>query len=278
MATTVSDQMETHPGVLPDSESAAAMPSTDYRVSITARWLAAGALVLIVLVVSLLAWGPGMEYPTSVSSSQLETSGSQSIQINRSVRDVTGSAIDDGVGWMTREGSWLFNGLSVAVTLALLYIENGLKWLPWPAVICVFVARFFRSGALAAAGVYAHSHALHWVHGTVVKPDRHHRADGGGGGPVGGSRIPHGSTGRSQAHGRQFHAPDFGRNADHAQLRLPAAGNTVLWAGKARGYFRNNNLRHSPDHPPDQPGNPTSFPPKRSKRRGPSALRPPKCC
>ena len=146
MATTVSDQMETHPGARPDSESAAAMPSTGYRVSITARWLAAGALVLIVLVVSLLAWGPGMEYPTSVSSSQLETSGSQSIQINRSVRDVTGSAIDDGVGWMTREGSWLFNGLSVAVTLALLYIENGLKWLPWPAVICVLSLASFAVG------------------------------------------------------------------------------------------------------------------------------------
>ncbi len=100
------------------------------------QWLAGLAVVVVVLVVCLLAWGPGMEYPTTVSKAELPTSGGNTVAITKSVRDVTGSTIDDAVGWITREGSWLFQGLSVAVTHALINIEEGLKWLPWPVVVC----------------------------------------------------------------------------------------------------------------------------------------------
>ena len=100
------------------------------------RWLSALGTIVALLVICLVAWGPEMEFPTTVSSSELPTSGDgNTITVTRSVRDVTGNGIDDVVSWVTREGSWLFNGLSVAVTHALINIEKALKWLPWPTLV-----------------------------------------------------------------------------------------------------------------------------------------------
>ena len=98
-------------------------------------WLASLAALLIVLVASLAIWGPNMEFPTTVSSEEIPTSSGNVITLDRTVREVSGDAIDDVVNWITREGSWLFDGLRTAVTYALVWIENGLKWLPWPAVV-----------------------------------------------------------------------------------------------------------------------------------------------
>ena len=99
------------------------------------RKIAAMGAIVLLLVVCLAVWGSGMEYPTTVSSSEITTSSGGTITLTRTVRDVTGSAIDDAVRWMTREGSWLFDGLSVAVTHALINIERGLKWVPWPVLV-----------------------------------------------------------------------------------------------------------------------------------------------
>ncbi len=90
---------------------------------------------LVVLVASLALWGSDMDFPTSVSSSEIQTSSGNVVTLDKTVREVTGDAIDDVVSWITREGSWLFDGLSTGVTYALVWIENGLKWLPWPAVV-----------------------------------------------------------------------------------------------------------------------------------------------
>ena len=98
-------------------------------------WLIAAGATLIVLLASLLLWGPSMEFPTRVSSTDIQTASGNVVTLDRTVREVTGDTIDDVVGWITREGSWLFDGLSTAVTYALVWIENGLKWLPWPAVV-----------------------------------------------------------------------------------------------------------------------------------------------
>ena len=99
------------------------------------RWLAGLAVVVIVLLASLVLWGTAMEFPTTVSSSTIQTSGGGTVTLEKTVREVTGSAIDDAVGWVTKEGSWLFESLSTAVTYALVYIENILKWVPWPAIV-----------------------------------------------------------------------------------------------------------------------------------------------
>ena len=76
-----------------------------------------------------------MEYPTTVSSSEVETTGGNTITIEKSLRKVTGETIDDWANWLTTNGDWLFKGLETAIEYALVYIENVVKWVPWPAIV-----------------------------------------------------------------------------------------------------------------------------------------------
>ena len=99
------------------------------------RWLAGGAVVVIALIVCLAVWGTEMGFPTTVATSEVETSGGGVTTLERTVREVTGTAIDDAVDWLNVEVSWLFDSLSSAVDVALVRIEDVLSWLPWPAVI-----------------------------------------------------------------------------------------------------------------------------------------------
>ena len=95
------------------------------------RWLGLAA-VLIVLVVSLVIWGSNMGFPTTVAHEQ---SSDGSVMLPVSAREVVADVIDGGVSWLTREAAWAFDGLGTGVTYALVYIERGLKWTPWPAVV-----------------------------------------------------------------------------------------------------------------------------------------------
>ncbi len=94
-----------------------------------------GVAILALLVICLAVWGARMEYPTTISTEDIPTSAGGAVTVTKTVRDASGSAIDDAVRWVTREGSWLFDGLSVAVTYALINIERGLKWVPWPVIV-----------------------------------------------------------------------------------------------------------------------------------------------
>ena len=110
------------------------------------------ALTLAALVVSLIAWGPEMEFPVTVSTEEVATAdGTDFVTLERTVREVAGDAIDDAVGWMTREGAWIFGRLSDGVTYSLLFIADVLKWLPWPAVVIglVLVSYAVRGWSLA---------------------------------------------------------------------------------------------------------------------------------
>ena len=100
-----------------------------------AKWVGGLAVVLVVLVASLVIWGPGMDFPTTVSSSTLETTGGGSIVNERSLREATTDAINVGVKWLTREAAWLFGGITTVVDYALIYIERTLSWIPWPALV-----------------------------------------------------------------------------------------------------------------------------------------------
>ena len=107
-------------------------------------WIAGVVSVIVVLILCLAFWGPGMEFPTTVAHVQ---SSDGSTSFPRSVRDVTGDAIDKGTKWLTTNGRWLFEGIKDGITYALLYIERGLKWLPWPAVILGLVLAAFAVGS-----------------------------------------------------------------------------------------------------------------------------------
>ena len=96
------------------------------------RWAAALVVVIVTLVATLLAFGPAMDFPTKVSE---RTSTDGSVTLDRTARDVTSEAIDDVVGWMTKDGAWLFDGISTVITYALVNIERALKWTPWPVIV-----------------------------------------------------------------------------------------------------------------------------------------------
>ncbi len=115
--------------------------------------IAGVASVVVVLVLCLSIWGPGMEFPTTVEYVQ---SSDGSTSFARSLRDVTGDVIDDATTLLTTNGRWLFEGIKDGITYALLYIERGLKWLPWPAVVLGLVLAAFavgRWGLMAFTGI-----------------------------------------------------------------------------------------------------------------------------
>ncbi len=118
-------------------------------------WLAGLATVGVVLLISLLLWGVDMGFPTTVSSSEIPTSGGGSLTLDRTVREVTSGAIDDAVDRITKDGSWLFDGLSAAVDIVLVQIEGGLKWVPWPAIVTGLAFLSFAAGGWRLVGFTA---------------------------------------------------------------------------------------------------------------------------
>lgn len=99
------------------------------------KWVAGLAIVLAVMVVSLAIWGSGMGFPTTVSTTEVPAGSGNTVTLERSVRQATGDAIDEVVTWLTVNGSWVLRGLETGVDYALLYIENVLQWIPWPAIV-----------------------------------------------------------------------------------------------------------------------------------------------
>ena len=88
--------------------------------------------VAVALILSLLIWGPEMGFYTTVYT---EPSSDGSMTFDVSAREVVADSIDGVVTWLTREAAFLFDGISTGVTYALVYIEKGLIWTPWPAVV-----------------------------------------------------------------------------------------------------------------------------------------------
>jgi glycine betaine/proline transport system permease protein len=138
MAAITSDENEPQPLISPTPVHGEATPANHPRqtgIRLVHKQLAGAAAVLVVFIVCLAVWGAGMGFPTTVSTSEVATTGGGSVTLTKTYRDVSSDAINDAVKWVTREGNWLFGGLKTAVTYALLYIETGLEWLPWPAVV-----------------------------------------------------------------------------------------------------------------------------------------------
>ena len=115
------------------------------------RWVAGLALIAVTLVVSLAIWGPGMTFPTTVSTSEVPTASGTTIVLEKTLRQQTGSTIDSIVKWMTVSGAWLFDGISTAITYALIYIEDVLKWVPWPVLVLALTLLAFTMGRWSLA-------------------------------------------------------------------------------------------------------------------------------
>ena len=112
----------------------------------TSFWLVGWALVIAVWLTTFGLWGPEMEFPTTVSSTEVKTDNGGTLVLEKTVRELIGGGIDDAVDWVTREASWLFDGMSNAVAYALVTIEDTLKWVPWPAVVVALAFLSFAVG------------------------------------------------------------------------------------------------------------------------------------
>ena len=138
MAAITSEENDPQPLISPTPGHGDTTPANQTRragIRPLHKQLAGAAAVLVVFIACLAVWGPGMGFRTTYSTSQVATTGTGTLTLERTYRDISSDAINDAVDWLTREGSWLFGGLETAVTYALSYIETGLAWLPWPAVV-----------------------------------------------------------------------------------------------------------------------------------------------
>ena len=93
----------------------------------TARLAAVVIAVLTVLIISLIAWGPDMDFPSEVS---LEEDGvSEPKEISRIISD----EIKAGTTWLVRNWGSMFDGIDKVITITMVNLEDALRWIPWPA-------------------------------------------------------------------------------------------------------------------------------------------------
>ena len=103
-----------------------------------------GLMVMVVLtVVSPQGWGSNMSFPSTQ---------------DKPIAD----AIDDATSTVTREGAFIFDAISDFIDKILTWLEDGLLWLPWPALIAIisllawrmagFSVALFSAGGLLAIG------------------------------------------------------------------------------------------------------------------------------
>ena len=219
-------------------------------------WLGGVGLTLLVALICVAIWGTDMEFPTRVSSEDIPTASGNVVTLERTARDVTGDAIDDAVNWLVREANWLFTGLETGVEYALVWIEDGLKWIPWPAVLVGLALLSFSVGRWRILAFTTVAFLFIGVMGLwentvdtialMVVAVAISIAVG----------LPLGVLGGAQPPGGWRHASDTGRHADHAQLRVPVAGDTLLRAWEARGHIRHADIRGSAGDTTNQPGHP----------------------
>ncbi len=98
-------------------------------------WLSGVGLVAVITLACLLIWGSGMEFPTTVSRTEIPVGNGNTTVIEKSLRQVVGDRIDVWASWLTKNGQWLFGGLKSYTNYALRYIEDGIKSVPWPAIV-----------------------------------------------------------------------------------------------------------------------------------------------
>lgn len=110
--TGVAAQSETSPGEVSDS----GLKSIAQRYQEGVQYLAGAAAVVVCLVVCLIMWGPGMDFPAEWGK-------------------VIGSQVDEWILWLTVEASWFFDGIKTVITKILVAIEDFLLWIPWPVVV-----------------------------------------------------------------------------------------------------------------------------------------------
>ena len=91
------------------------------------RWVGSLAATVVVLIICLVAWGPNMDFPSRVSHQ--EEGVSEPREISRIISD----EIKEGTTWLVRNWGSMFDGIDKAITITMVYLEDALRWIPWPA-------------------------------------------------------------------------------------------------------------------------------------------------
>ncbi len=119
-----------------ESSGQEARPKASWGVHLLAavpgryRWLAGLAVVAVVLVVCLVGWESGMDFPSKVN--QVQDDGSdKNIEINR----IISGHIKDATTWLVGNWGGMFDGIDKAITVTMVQLEDGLKWIPWPVTM-----------------------------------------------------------------------------------------------------------------------------------------------
>ncbi len=88
------------------------------------------ATLAVVLLVCLALGGPGMDFPSTIEQSQADGT-TKDVQISK----VISSEIKSGTTWLVRNWGGMFDGVDFAITYAMVGLEDGLRWIPWPVAI-----------------------------------------------------------------------------------------------------------------------------------------------
>ena len=100
------------------------------NVPVIYRWAIALAATAAALLVCLVFFGPDMDFPSKVNQQQAD--GTQkAVEINR----IISAKVKDMTTWLVRNWGGMFDGIDKAITLTMVYLEDALKWIPWPVVI-----------------------------------------------------------------------------------------------------------------------------------------------
>ena len=128
-ADTQSTTPATAPGVERAGASSPSLLSNLRSLPVILRWVAGLVAIGIVLVVSLVLWGPGMEFPSSIAQPQSDGTV-KDMQISRLISN----DIRSFTTWLVKNWGGMFDGVDLFITYTMVGLEDSLRWLPWPAV------------------------------------------------------------------------------------------------------------------------------------------------
>ena len=93
------------------------------------RWIAVAGVFLVALIVCLIAWGPNMGFPSEVQV--LQDDGTyEATQINQ----IISSEVKTGTNWLVSNWGGMFDGVDYIITICMVWLEDTLKWIPWPVL------------------------------------------------------------------------------------------------------------------------------------------------
>ncbi|MCE2465910.1 MAG: hypothetical protein J4G01_07540, partial [Dehalococcoidia bacterium] len=96
-------------------------------------WGAFSLLVVgVATAICVVFWGPNMGFPAAIGG-----------EIGREVKN--------GFTWLTVNGDWLFNGIKTVILQFMAWLEDGLTWMPWPAVVLAVGLVAWRASGVALA-------------------------------------------------------------------------------------------------------------------------------